>query len=75
MFQNYKIMFKYIPPPAKMASLQTFPPQGFKIHASIECHPELIEKTTLTFKKGPARRVKVVCLSFDEVINQYSWSH
>ncbi|KAL5268268.1 hypothetical protein ACHWQZ_G002215 [Mnemiopsis leidyi] len=40
--------------------------RGFKIHAAIECHPDLIEKTTLTFKKGPARRVKVVCISFDE---------
>lgn len=40
--------------------------RGFKIHAAIECHPDLIEKPTLTFKKGPARRVKVVCISFDE---------
>ena len=46
--------------------------QGFKIHAAIECHPDLIEKTTLTFKKGPARRVKVVCISFDEV--RHKWN-
>jgi len=45
--------------------LETLMMKGFNIHASIECHPFLIEKTTLTFKKCAPKRAKVVCISFD----------
>jgi len=45
--------------------LETLMMKGFNIHASIECHPLLIEKTTLTFKKCAPKRAKVVCISFD----------